>query len=98
MTVAALFDLDGTLIDSRPAVLQAYKLAALDFPDGPERLAAIPEGRLLAMRVIECSELIAGADRAAEFAQAYDEAYRLRSRDRVRLYDGVVEMLASLAT
>ena len=96
MTAAAIFDLDGTLLDSRGAVLAAYRLAAVEFPGGPERLESIAEGQLLAMRVIECCTIIAGAERAEECAAAYDLCYRTRTRDQVRLYPGVVDMLAQL--
>jgi phosphoglycolate phosphatase-like HAD superfamily hydrolase len=96
VTTAALFDLDGTLMDSREAVLAAYGLAAEQFPDGPARLAEIPEGELLAMRVIEVCTRIAGVERAEECAELYDVGYRTRTRELVRLYPGVVEMLASL--
>lgn len=96
MSRAALFDLDGTLLDSRGAVLAAYRLAAAEFPGGIERLAGIPEGQLLAMRVIECCDIIAGAKRADECADLYDQSYRLRTRSDVRIYAGVVGMLQEL--
>ena len=97
MAPAAIFDLDGTLIDSRPAVLEAYRLAAAEFVGGTERLAAIPEGLLLAMRVIESASAVAGPAHAEACAARYDELYRLNSHRHVRVYDGVVEMLATLA-
>ena len=97
MTTAAIFDLDGTLIDSRPAVLEAYCLAAAEFDGGSERLAAIPEGILLAMRVIESAAALAGVDNAEACAARYDEHYRVNSHKHVRVYDGVVELLATLA-
>ncbi|WP_347059646.1 HAD hydrolase-like protein [Blastococcus sp. HT6-30] len=95
---AALFDLDGTLLDSRAAVIDAYRLAARAYPNGLENLAAIPEGRLLAMRVIECCALIAGPALAEDCAVRYDENYRLRTRKKVQVYPGVVEALAALRT
>ncbi|WP_051571040.1 HAD family hydrolase [Cryptosporangium arvum] len=96
MIGAALFDLDGTLLDSRGAVLAAYRLAAAEYPGGAERLAAIPVGSLLAMRVAECCAAIAGPERGAECAEKYDVYYRTRTRDEVRLYPGVVAVLADL--
>lgn len=97
MSRVVLFDLDGTLLDSRPAVLAAYSEAALSFEGGAERLAAIPVGELLAMRVAESAAVIAADGDASTFARLYDEAYRLRAHRRVTLYDGVVAMLRSLA-
>lgn len=96
MTKVALFDLDGTLLDSRPAVLDAYALAAAEFPGGSAALSLIPEGRLLAMRVIEVCAEIAGPADADRCAQLYDENYRLHAPNQVKLYDGVVETLKTL--
>jgi phosphoglycolate phosphatase-like HAD superfamily hydrolase len=97
MSRVVLFDLDGTLLDSRPAVLAAYAEAALHFEGGAERLASIPVGELLAMRVVESGAVIAGEGSADAFVQLYDEAYRLRTYTEVTLYDGVVPMLRALA-
>jgi phosphoglycolate phosphatase-like HAD superfamily hydrolase len=96
MSRVVLFDLDGTLLDSRPAVLAAYAEAASAFEGGAERLAAIPVGELLAMRVVESGAVIAGAGDAEALVRLYDEAYRLRTYTEVTLYDGVVPMLRAL--
>jgi pyrophosphatase PpaX len=96
MTEAALFDWDGTLLDSREALLGAWHAASHEvtgrrFPAGPEeeRLVFTQPGAKL-FPCVAGSE--AGATRlGAAFQRAYES-----TGERVRAFPGVVEMLASL--
>ena len=69
-----LLDVDGTLIDSRAAILAAYRAAfaatGVSFEEDDRSVA-----RLLAQRVHEACVERAG-DRAAACAQAYRDTYR----------------------
>ncbi|WP_291038429.1 HAD hydrolase-like protein [Herbiconiux sp.] len=90
-----LFDFDGTLIDSRPALVGAYRAAfeevlGRSFPE----LENDPQ-RLLTPRVAEVCRDIAG-DRADECVEAYDRHYRASTYRLATLYPGVEEMLAAL--
>lgn len=96
MTSYVLFDLDGTLIDSRPAILRAYQDACLAYPGAQERFNGIDQGRLLAMRPDETAREVVGDDEAAAFAQHYSDAYRKHSREYVKTYEGIVSALAQL--
>lgn len=94
-TKCVLFDLDGTLIHSRPALVAAYRAAFSEvlgqsFPD----LEKDPE-RFLTPRVWEVCTDIAG-DRAAECVEAYDRHYRTDTYQLVKPYPGILEMLTTL--
>jgi HAD superfamily hydrolase (TIGR01509 family) len=90
-----LFDLDGTLIHSRPALVGAYRAAFQEvlgqsFPE----LENDPE-RFLTPRVWEVCRDIAG-DRAAECVEAYDRHYRTETYKLVTPYPGILNMLGTL--
>ncbi|MGJ9413845.1 HAD family hydrolase [Aeromicrobium sp. CF4.19] len=93
---AALFDLDGTLVDSRPAILGAMRAAAGEFDGAAERLAEYSEGVLLAERLRVTAAAIAGHERAAEYAARYDEHYAELSPQLTTVYPDVVDVLAEL--
>jgi pyrophosphatase PpaX len=96
MTEAALFDWDGTLLDSREALLGAWHAASHEvtgrrFPAdaAEERLVFTQPGAKLFPRVAGSE---AGAIRlGAAFQRAYET-----TGERVRAFPGVIEMLASL--
>ncbi|MDO9377450.1 MAG: HAD hydrolase-like protein [Nocardioidaceae bacterium] len=90
-----LFDLDGTLIDSRPALVAAYR-AAFDEVLGTEfpELEDDPE-RFLTPRVLEVCTDVAGP-RAGDCVEAYDRHYRDTTYRLVTPYPGILDMLAVL--
>jgi pyrophosphatase PpaX len=93
MTDAALFDWDGTLLDSRRALLDAWHTATEEalgrrFPQSgdDERLVFTLPGRQL------FPQLAGSPERGAALAEAFTVAYRDTGR-RVRAYEGVAAML-----
>lgn len=96
MTGAALFDWDGTLLDSREALLDAWhsateQILATRFPvtADEERLVFTKPGA-------ELFPQVAGdAGRAARLSDAFQGAYETASK-QVRPFPGVVEMLTVL--
>ena len=92
MTEAALFDWDGTLLDSREALLGAWHAATGHrFPADAEeeRLVFTQPGAKLFPHV-------AGSEAGAiRLGAAFQRAYETTGR-RVRAFPGVIEMLASL--
>ncbi len=101
MTFLALFDCDGTLVDSQANICMAMEHAfgALDMPAPPrERIR-----RIVGLSVFEAaSALVPDADEAlrSELAQQYKSAFHaLRQRGLIEepLYDGMKELLATLS-
>lgn len=96
MTNAALFDWDGTLLDSREALLGAWhiatpKVVGRRFPVTPEE-----EELVFTLGGAQLFPRVAGdAERAAELSAAFQEAYESTS-ERVRAFPGVSEMLREL--
>lgn len=89
-----LLDLDGTLIDSRPAVAAAYRHAFSTVLNDPSwREADVDE--LLVERLLEVCERVAGT-RAAACASAYDQFYREHGDDLVRAFPGARELIDGL--
>lgn len=98
MAAAALFDWDGTLIDSREALLAAWHASSSAvvgrrFPATPaeEELVFTMPGTELFPRVA------ADTERAAALTAAFQDAYT-KSSDRVIAFPGVREMLRELRT
>jgi phosphoglycolate phosphatase len=92
-----LFDLDGTLIDSAPAILTSYRQAFA----AAGRTPAIPvDASIVGPPLTETLQLLSGsrdpaliAELAAQFKASYDTSgYR-----QTTAYDGVGDMLAQLA-
>jgi phosphoglycolate phosphatase len=94
-----VFDLDGTLVDSRRDIAESANelLAALDAPplDHDEVVRMVGEGaRLLVSRVLAAGGVRADIETAfARFSAIYDR----RLADHTRPYPGVVEGLERLA-
>lgn len=92
-----LFDLDGTLIDSAPAILASYRetfAAAGRAPAVP-----IDEG-IVGPPLLETLELLAGSTNAAlvgELAAHFKASYDTAGYRRTAAYDGVGDMLTRLA-
>ena len=96
MTDAALFDWDGTLLDSRAALLGAWHAASEEvlgrrYPDtaAEERQVWTLPGKVLFPRIT------ASAEEAAALTEAFRAAYERTGRD-VRAYDGVADVLHDL--
>jgi pyrophosphatase PpaX len=96
MPAAALFDWDGTLIDSRDALLAAWHastsaVVGRRFPVSPEE-----EELVFTLPGAELFPRVAGdPDRAAALSAAFQEAYT-ENAGLVRAFPGVREMLAEL--
>jgi 2-phosphoglycolate phosphatase len=96
-TTHVLFDLDGTLIDSKPAILAGYRHAVRtvtgieDFP-GPG--VDVPE--LLKKRLPEAFADLGFPELADQGAVAYDEYYREHGTLLVTVYPGIAELLDGL--
>ena len=94
-----MFDLDGTLVDSRRDIAESANelLAALDAPplDHDEVVRMVGEGaRLLVSRVLAAGGVREDIDAAfARFSAIYDR----RLADHTRPYPGVVDGLERLA-
>ena len=90
-----LFDVDGTLIDSRQAIVAAYQHAfatvlGITYPRTDEDVL-----KLLAPRVSEVCEQIAG-DRAEECVAAYAAFYLQGGDDLVQAMPGARDLLVGL--
>lgn len=96
MIDAVLFDWDGTLIDSRDALIGAWHLATEEvlgrrWPAGPEdeRLVlSLPGSRLF-------PKVAGDAEHSARLTAAFQKAYETTG-ERVRAFPGVVEALGGL--
>jgi phosphoglycolate phosphatase-like HAD superfamily hydrolase len=98
MTIThVLFDFDGTLVDSRSAILAGYRHAVAevlgihDFPGAGEDV-----GELLKRRIHETFALLGAPERGDDGARAYDDWYRANGTPMVTIYDGVRELLDGL--
>ena len=96
MTDAVLFDWDGTLLDSREALLGAWHTSTEEvvgrrYPATPdeERLVFTLSGAVLFPRVA------GGAEGAAKLAAAFQRAYE-RTSEHVRAFPGILTLLAEL--
>ncbi len=92
-----LFDLDGTLIDSAPAILASFRQAFA----AAGRTPAIPvDASIIGPPLLETLQrLAASADRALidELAAHFKASYDTTGYRETTAYDGVGEMLARLA-
>lgn len=89
-----LFDLDGTLVDTRAAVFECYTRVFRDRLNSDFPPAEVPEHELFAMRPVEIFNLIA-PDRTDELYAAYSETYPL-CVDHIAVFDGAAELIAAL--
>lgn len=90
-----LFDVDGTLIDSRPAIVAAYRHAfvtvvGLDYPRTEEEITAVFEPRLAEV----CFRI--GGSRGEECVSAYSSFYLEHCDGLVRPFVGALELLKEL--
>lgn len=97
MTRAIIFDLDGTLLDTKQDILAAFGKAfeGLGIPaPPPERLISV-----IGKRLEDCFAAFLDGDaaRSAEGARLFRAWYANHYRDRTRPFPGVEEALARLA-
>ncbi|MEO0085067.1 MAG: HAD-IA family hydrolase [candidate division WOR-3 bacterium] len=97
---AALFDLDGTLVDSSAGIVAAVRHAftvvgALELPDSEDILMEIGKPLEEIHRDLGAP---GGPEKASEFAHAFREFYARHFADGVRLYPGVLEGLQDIAS
>jgi len=86
-----LFDLDGVLVDSTPAVARVWRGWAIEHGYDPMEVARIAHGR----RAIETVELLAPhLDSSAELAEL--ERRELDDTDGLAVFEGAAQLLAAL--
>ncbi|MBC7282719.1 HAD family hydrolase [Hoeflea sp.] len=88
-----LFDLDGTLVDTRAAVECCYRRVFTNTLEQPFPPADLPAD-LYAMRPAEVFQLVA-PERADELYEAYRTNYPLCA-DQVRVFDGATDLIREL--
>lgn len=88
------FDLDGTLVDTRAAVLECYTRVYREHLHADFPPASIPAGEVFAMRPAELFARVA-PDRVAELYEAYRVTYP-SCIDRIAIFPRVAEMIGSL--
>lgn len=89
-----LFDLDGTLVDTRAAVVGSYTRVFREKLDSDFPPVDFPVADLFAMRPAEVFALVA-PDRIEELHEAYREAYPGCS-NLVKVFDGIADMVRAL--
>ncbi len=90
-----LFDLDGTLVDTREAVLECYTGVFREGLDRDFPPDDFPIDNLFAMRPPEVFALVA-PDRVEELHAAYRETYP-RCIEFIKVFEGIREMVTGLA-
>jgi phosphoglycolate phosphatase len=87
-----VFDLDGTVIDSTRALLQAHEAAwtSLGLQRPPD--AAILE--LIGLPLVHTMRMLAPDQDPEVLAEAYSAAYVAASTQHERLFDGIAELMA----
>lgn len=92
-----LFDLDGTLIDSAPAILASYR----DAFAAAGRAAVVPiDASIVGPPLLETLQVLAGTTDAAviePLAAGFKASYDSNGYRQTAAYDGVGEMLQRLA-
>jgi HAD superfamily hydrolase (TIGR01509 family) len=92
---AALFDWDGTIVDSAQAMFLSYRHAyqkhlGIVFPEGDVDFRV-----LVPMRLAESSAKF-GGEKAADIAFSYNQYYEQEGYKTGRVYEGIREVLAEL--
>lgn len=92
-----LFDLDGTLIDARPAILASHRHAFREVAGIDIEEVGYDEGALLAMRIPEAFEYMGYPELGNEGSPVYDHYYRDQGFELAEVYETTSEMLAALS-
>ena len=94
---AVLFDMDGTLLDSREALIGAYHDATTEVLGAPFPVTRADVDHIIQLSARDAFPEIAGGDPdlARRIEAAFHESYLVRAAN-VALYPGVGEMLAAL--
>ncbi len=102
-TGLALFDLDGTLVDSAPDIADAVDIALIACGRAPVGEAVVRglmgngAVRLIHRALTGCHDGEAEANLHAQAYQHFVDAYQPRVFSRTRLFPGVLEVLSRLA-
>jgi phosphoglycolate phosphatase len=89
-----IFDLDGTLIDSKPSILDSFGLAVSSvFPGKKFDLSTVVLGPPI-RRMFQISFPAASEDEIEKMLRVFRDHYDRKSSLRARPYDGVWEVLA----
>src|SRR5258708_27546717 len=88
---ALLFDMDGVLIDSTPAVTRVWKRWAIEHGFDPETVARMAHGR---PSITTIRELLPNADHLAENREV--EIREMEDLDGVTAFPGALQMLERL--
>jgi len=91
-----LFDLDGTLVDTRAAVMECYRRVFRECLDAGFPPESIDARELFAMRPREVFSVVAPG-RAEELYLAYHNTYP-RCVDHIKVFAGVAELIGNLAS
>jgi len=87
-----VFDLDGTVIDSSRALLEAHQIAWTSL--GLQRPPAEAILDLIGLPLVHTMQTLAPGEDAEALAEAYSMAYVNTSAQYERLFDGMKELLA----
>jgi HAD superfamily hydrolase (TIGR01509 family) len=93
-----MFDMDGTLVNSRAAIVNSYRVASIEllgapYPTDPDELEEI-----LKLRANEAFPRIVGddPDRVAAFTAAFQSAYAV-NQEKAEAFPGLLEGLQALS-
>lgn len=92
-----LFDLDGTLIDSRASILASHRHAFREVAGIDIDAVGYDAGALLAMRIPEAFEYFGRPELAEQGDRAYDEYYRGEGYKETTAYEGADEVLRRIS-
>ncbi len=89
----ALFDLDGTILDSLPLIINTYRkvFVELDIPWGNGEVV-----KWIGRPIVDIAKFYAGGERWKEFVDLYQSIYAHDHDSHTRIFPGATEALASL--
>ena len=91
-TMLIVFDLDGTLVDSSRALLEAHEIAWSSL--GLQRPADREILNLVGLPLVHTMRTLAPNENPEALAEAYSQAYVETAAQYERLFDGMTELLA----
>lgn len=92
-----LFDLDGTLIDSRASILASHRHAFKEVAGIDIEAVGYDTGALLAMRIPEAFEYFGRPELAEQGDRVYDDYYRSEGYKETTAYEGSADLLTRLS-